>query len=163
MTSNDHRRIVLSHLHAALKPRGFRKTKALFAAERNDTVLFIQLQSSRRTTKDVLVATVNLGIFSRTVAECLGNTRSPNIGDAHWLVRIGYFLPTASDKWWVIQSESEAILCAAEIMSLLIDKALPEMERLNSTESLKALWSTEVSPGLSDNKRKQYLKALSGP
>jgi hypothetical protein len=158
--SNDYRRIVLSRLHEALKPRGFRKTKALFSAERNDTVLFIQLQSSRSTTKDKLIATVNLGIFSRKVAQAVGNTRAPNIGDAHWRVRIGYFLPDASDKWWEIQSESDAILSASEINSLLIDKALPEMQRLDSTENLKALWSTDAGHGLTDYQRKRYLQAL---
>jgi len=54
----------------------------------------------------------DLGIFSRTVAQRIGNTRAPNVLDALVGARIGRFMPTASDYWWEIDSEDDAYRCA---------------------------------------------------
>ena len=160
MNSDTYKQIILAQLHAVLKPRGFRKKQTLFSAERGDAVLFVQLQSSQKSTKDVLIATVNLGIFSRTIAERVGNTHDPNIRESHWRKRIGMFLPESSDKWWEIHSENEANSCATEITSLLTQSVLPEMETLASTENLKSLWREGKSPGIGENQRRQYLQVL---
>src|SRR5215475_15381823 len=124
--SNQFKRIILAIMGADLKTAGFRKNKALFALQQNDTTLFVQLQSSTTSTKDVLVVTVNLGIFSRSVAESVGNTHAPNIYEAQWRARIGRFLH-GSDKWWEVRSEQEAEVCGLEMTKILIDKVLPEM------------------------------------
>jgi len=160
MSSDDYKRIILVQLHSLLKPIGFRKKQQCFSAEQGDTVLFIQMQSSTKSTKNVSVVTINLGIFSRVVAESVGNTRAPNILDAHWRERIGSFLPDGSDKWWEIQSSDEADLCGAEITRILINRVLPQMRSLASTDRLKSLWEEGKSPGLTDYQRKQYLQAL---
>lgn len=161
MNSATYKKTILTQLHTLLKPMGFRKKEQCFSAEDNDTVLFVQLQSSStKSTKDVLVVTVNLGIFSRTVAECEGNTRAPNFLDAHWWKRIGLFMPDGIDKWWTIHTQAEADLCGTEITSILVDSALPEMQSLNSTDKLKALWEEGSSPGQTDFQRLQYLKVL---
>ena len=102
MSSEDFKTIVLAQLHAVLKPEGFRKKQSTFSSETDHSVLFIQLQSSSKTTKDSLVITVNLGIFSKRVAVIVGNTREPNILEAHWQDRIGHFMQEGMDKWWEI-------------------------------------------------------------
>ena len=160
MNSDTDKPIILAQLHALLKPRGFRKKQALFSAERGDIVLFVQLQSSRQSTKDLLIATVNLGIFSQTIAERVGNTHDPNIHQSHWRKRIGMFFPAGSDKYWEIHSESEANSCATEITSILTQNVLPEMESFASTENLKLLWGEGKSPGIGENQRRQYLQIL---
>jgi hypothetical protein len=160
MNANQYRTIILAQMHQTLKPHGFRKTKAVFSAQQNDTVLFAQLQSSSKSTKDFLVVTVNLGILSRTLAEKLGNTHSPNVWEAHWRRRIGDYLPNAFDKWWEIGSESDATVAASEISDILANKALPEMKSLASTDCLRKLWSTGRSPGLSEYQRNQYMQTL---
>ena len=160
MPADDFRKTILAQMQALLKPMGFRKTRTLFSADVNDVVLFVQLQSSSKSTKDFLVVTVNLGIFSRTVAERVGNTHDPNIYETHWRQRIGMFMSERKDKWWEISNEAEAKLCASEITGVLADQALPEMQRLNSTESLKSEWEAEKCHGLTDYLRKQYLGVL---
>ena len=72
MSAETYKRTILTQLHTLLKPMGFRKKGQYFSMDKNDTVLFVQLQSSSKSTKDRLVVTINLGIFSRTVAERLG-------------------------------------------------------------------------------------------
>ena len=162
MPADDFRKIILARMHELLKPMGFRKTRTLFSADVTDVVLFIHLQASRMSTKDMLKVTVNLGIFSRTVAERLRNTQEPNVYEAHWRYRIGAFLTFPRDKWWEVHSEAEAERCATKITSILAQKALPEMQRAASTESLKALWETGNCTGQNDFLRRQYLDALSG-
>ena len=161
MTAENYRKLILPEMHALLKPLGFRKTRTLFSADVNDVVLFVQLQGhSNKSTKDLLVVTVNLGIFSRTVAEREGNTHEPNFYEAHWRLRIGSFMSVESDRWWEVGNETKAKLCATEITTVLANHALPEMQRLASTESLKELWQTGKSPGQTDFQRRRYLEAL---
>ena len=160
MNSNEYKRIILTQMSPHLKPAGFRKTNNLFSAEEAEVVLFIQLQSSLKTTKHFLVATVNLGIFSLKVAERVGNTRAPNILDAHWRERIGRFTQTGSDKWWEIDSEQKAHVSGHEILSVLMNRALPHMRSLASTESLESLWQTGYSPGITDYERQRFIQAL---
>jgi hypothetical protein len=160
MPADDFRKTILAEMQSLLKPMGFRKTRTLFSSTVNDVVLFVQLQASTKSTKDFLVVTVNLGIFSRTVAERAGNTHEPNIHEAHWWQRIGMLMPEGKDKWWETSNEAEATLCASEITSVLANHALPEMQSLNSTDSLKSLWETGKSPGQTEHQRGQHLEAL---
>jgi hypothetical protein len=160
MSSADFKRIILAEMHTYLKAAGFRKKGAVFAAEQNDTVLFIQLQNSLKSTRDFLVVTVNLGIFSRVVAEKMRNTHEPNILEAHWRERIGHFTSNGSDKWWDIQNEKEARSCGAEITNILVNRVFPRMRSLASAANLKSLWLTGESPGLTDYERKRFVEAL---
>lgn len=132
MNAATYKRSILTHMHALLRPMGFRKNHQCFSLEAGDTVLFIQMQSSMSSTKNVPIVTINLGIFSQTVAINEGNTRAPNILDSHWRARIGRFMPDGRDKWWTIHNQNEADRCGAEISSILIDKALPQMRSLAS-------------------------------
>lgn len=161
MVTAEFRKIILAQMHELLKPMGFRKKGMLFFSDVNDVVLFIQLQASRTSTKDMLKATVNLGIFSRTVAERVGNTHDPNIYEAHWRERIGFFMTLPRDKWWRIHNEAEAKRCASEITNVLANRVLPEMQSLASTERLRSLWEAGKGPGLSNFQRTQNLNALS--
>ena len=58
--------------HEVLKTVGFCKNGSTFSSENKDVVQFVQLQSSSKTTSAKLVTTMNLGIFSRTVAAGVG-------------------------------------------------------------------------------------------
>ena len=161
MAADEFRKTILAQMHELLKPMGFRKKGKLFFSNVNDVVLFIQLQGSRSSTKDMLKVTVNAGVFSRTVAERVGNTHDPNIYESHWRARIGFLIPEQRDKWWKVSNEAEATRCASEITSALANYVLPEMQSLASTEKLRSLWEAGKGPGLTDFQRTQNLKALS--
>ena len=108
----------------------------------------------------MLVATVNLGIFSSTIATKVGNTRKPNILDAHWRERVGFLLDEPTDKWWEISSEQEAIEATEELSEILRKSALPKFQTLSSSENLKRLWETGEAPGLTEFERQQFLKVM---
>ncbi len=160
MNNAEFKKILLGKMHIALKAAGFRKNGHVFSSQRDDGVLFLQLQSSSKSTRDVLIATVNLGIFSRTLALKIGNTRKPNILAAHWSERLGHFLPDANDKWWEVRSDEQANAVGEEIGEIVRSRALREMCEIASTAGLKALWETGQCPGLTAGQRQQYLRVL---
>jgi len=160
MGAAEFKKIILARLHLLLKPNGFRKNGSTFSSESNDVVLFVQLQSSSKTTSATLLATMNLGIFSRTVANKVGNTRKPSILNAQWRERVGFLLDEPTDKWWEISSEQQAIEAAEELSEILRKSALPKFHTLSSSESLKRLWETGVAPGLTEFERQRFLKVM---
>jgi len=160
MSTPEFTKIILNQIHQVLKPAGFRKTGSTFSAGRDDVVLFVQLQSSSKTTNLKLVATVNLAVFSCTIAKKVGNTRKPNLLDAQWQERIGLIMEERGDKWWEIGSNEEALEVGEEIARVLIEAALPQFHGISSNDGLKKLWETGASPGLTEYQRLQYLKAF---
>ena len=107
-----------------------------------------------------LVATVNLGVFSHSIATRVGNTRKPNILDAQWRMRIGFLMSMPRDKWWEISSEKEAIKAGEELAQILRLRALPQFSKISSTEGLKHLWETGRGPGLTEYQRQEFLQLL---
>lgn len=160
MPSADFKRIVLTEMHSVLKPAGFHKNGQEFSIDVGDVVLFVQLQSSRKSTKDFVFLTVNLGIFSKALAALVGDTPKPNIFEAQWRQRIGRYLFLPRDKWWEIRSEPEAHSAGKEIAAILSNKVLADMKLLASTDALRNLWETGVSPGLTEYQRQRYVSAL---
>lgn len=157
MDHQDYRNIVLDQIRSVLKPEGFRKTANTFSANKNDVVLFVQLQSSSKTVRTMLVVTINFGIVSLTIAEKEGIKSKAKFLDSHWRERIGFFLPKPFDKWWEIQSEQEAVEAGLEISQIIEKQALPKIYAISSTENLVALWQSGRSPGMTEFQRKNLL------
>jgi hypothetical protein len=145
-----------------LKIRGFKKKGLRFVADPGDALLIIQLQSSSSSTGSQKILTVNLGVYSKTLAAKLGEQKSsPTVWDCHWQERLGYLMKDPTDKWWTMSSEAEAQAAGQEAAGLLRDAGIPLLESLNSTERLRALWQRGESPGITPFTRDQYLEALS--
>jgi hypothetical protein len=144
-----------------LAPAGFRKRGAHFKRVVADVVHVVQLQSSTKSTAAVLVATVNLGIFSRELERRLGGpVTDPTEAECHWRQRLGELTPPHHDRWWDVGDLDHARNAAAEVAELLRHYALPGLDALNSTASLRALWEGGRSPGLTDRMRRDYLRVL---
>jgi hypothetical protein len=161
MSAQEYAKIIAEQMHSVLKPMGFRKSGLNFSAEREDVILMVQLQKSTKTTASKLVATVNLGVFSRT----LGSKQpypvnKPTIPQCHWSERIGFLLSAQHDVWWEVSGREQAVAVGAEIAGLLQKHALPAMEEVDSTARLQALWEKGRSPGLGEMERQQYLELL---
>ncbi len=160
MNHDNFKKTILGRMHTLLKPLGFRKYGNSFSVTRGDALLFIQLQSSTRTTHDTLTVTVNLGIISIPLSKKQGFRTHPNILDSHWKERIGRFLPEPQDKWWIVRTMAEAVTAGDEIVAILQASGLPTMNSLASTQQLRELWETGHCPGLTDFQRRRYLALL---
>lgn len=161
MTSAEFMKVILEKIHAALKPAGFKKSGTAFLTERNDVVWVVQVQKSQKTTRELLVTTVNLGVFSHLLAARLGQDSSkPTVWDCHWQERIGFLVPERYDKWWEVASNEKAHDVGDEIVGILTKHGIPTLEHLSSTSSLRSLWTTGKSPGLTEVQRRRYLSLI---
>jgi len=79
----------------------------------------------------------------------------------HFRKRIGAYLQTPHDKWWVMDNKKSAILAADEISQLLLNKVIPELDTLKTTVDLANLWRQDKCPGLTEFQRKEYLAFFS--
>ncbi|MBI3313387.1 MAG: DUF4304 domain-containing protein [Candidatus Omnitrophica bacterium] len=162
MSSKLFMKLIAEKNHELLKPIGFHKKGLNFLCDRaDDVVLVIQLQSSSKTTKNFLVMTLNLGVFSKILSKKLGaEIKKPTIPDCHWRERIGNLSEYRSDKWWEVKNELEAYAVADEIVKLIKKHGLPALEAVDSTEKLKELWEGGFSPGLHKSERQHYLNKI---
>ena len=157
MDYQGYKTIILEQMKSVLKPDGFHKSGSTFSASKNDVVLFVQLQSSTKTSHTALVATINLGIVSLVILEREGIKSKPSILDAHWNERIGFLLPERLDKWREVKNQGEANQAGQDITQILNSQALPLLNSLSSTKNLVALWQTGRSPGLINFQREKFL------
>lgn len=153
---------VTKSLSGVLSPHGFKKRGGAYVVDGPDVVLMIQVQKSTSSTKDKAILTVNLRIFSKTIAARLGYPIDrPSISTGHWRVRIGELGPTQNDYWWPLSNEAEAAKAEEEIKTILKETGVPLLLSLSSTDRLLALWKTGKSPGITPTQREDYIAALS--
>lgn len=156
MALQDWKKIVAAPVAELLKKQGFRKDGLKFSADRGDAKLLVEFQSSQKTDRNHLVVTVNLAIR----LEELDHDPSIFRGGPHWRKRIGSFMEKPADYWWACRNDEDAQHAGKSITMLLETAALPEMNRLASTEALKSLWESGQSPGLTKVQRVKYLASL---
>src|SRR5262245_1071001 len=163
-SSVDLVKVVLEAIKETPRPLGFKKKGSTFVADRGDVLQVINLQKSTSSTADTRIVTINLGIYSKTLAGRLETASSvTSVWDCHWRERLGFLGPEPMDKWWTMQSEADAHKAGQEMIGLLTERGLPLLDGLRTTEQLRVLWATGNSPGITETMRDQYLSILSGP
>jgi len=154
MNKAESKSVVLLALHECLKPLGFRKSGAKFIRSQGDVVHFIELQSSRTSTAQELIVTVNVGVFAPSLLYPESTQLSkPSWSECHWTERLGHLCPEHKDLWWTITSPESATLAAGDITHRIKEFALPALARLESVASLVALWRSGRGPGLTKGQR----------
>ena len=118
------KKLVAAPVADVLKPRGYRKTGLNFSAGRSGVTLLVNLQSSTGSSQAGLKVTCNLAIRLDRLADRPGTS----VWDAHWRVRIGFFLPEPRDQWWACGNDDNARQAGRDIAALLETRALPAME-----------------------------------
>jgi hypothetical protein len=161
MTSTEYAKVILGQMQAVLRPAGFRRRVKSFLVERDDTVLLVQLQGSERSTGELALFTVNLGVFSRALQE-RGERGLTSIAGytCHWWQRIGFLGPLGNDRWWRVDGPVAAVEAGAEIAALLKLYCVPALEDLSSTERLRAHWQRGGAGGVNRSMRDRFLAAL---
>ena len=140
---------------------GFKTKGPNLIRESGDSVQILNVQSSQSTTKDLLVVTVNIGLFYKELALRMEDPPMPrNVVDCHWWTRIGYYTEAAADKWWSIASEGDLISASEEVCTVLRERVIPEMDNISSREGICALWKLGSTPGTLEADRKMYMATL---
>ena len=153
---------VVDRVAAFLGHRGFSRRSAVFFRMQGGNWAVIELQKSQRTSSDVVVFTVNVGVVSSRLAHFssapLKNDRPPQSSEWHWRQRLGFLL-AGQDKWWTIGPRISPEQVSREIEDAL-ELALPEVEKYVQDEALRDVWLTGSSPGLTDVQRLRNLAVL---
>jgi hypothetical protein len=152
---------VVTAMHAALKPVGFRKRGLVFERPINDVLHLVQLQKSVSSDARRVKATVNLAIWLPALAPIrAGRPDSPTIAAAPWRERIGQLL-AREDVWWTISSMNDAHDVGALVAGALRDVALPVLDGLSSAAAVRRQWEAGASPGLTEKQRIYMLERFS--
>jgi len=156
-------RLLTLHLTKWLKARGFSRHGYSFVKRHNGNRLLVHFQVwKERSTAAEIIFTVNLGVLSKRLSWLTDNRdppKVPAIGECHWRERLGVLLPARRDYWWSVDETRIAGL-AAELEDALGSFGLPAMERVASDDSLRNLWLSGSSPGLTSFERLRYLSLL---
>ena len=71
--------------------------------------------------------------------------KQPTIADCHWRTRIGDFIGSGQDVWWILNESANLMLLTQEIETLLAAYALPFINQLISNEQLESLWRAKLA------------------
>lgn len=146
-----------------LQQRGFERRGTIFFRVRPGNWALIALQKSQKTNADAVVFTLNVGVVSERLARFFSIPLKPNhlpeTSEWHWRQRLGFLLPEGQDKWWTLKASTGLEEVSHEIERAL-ELALPEIEKYLHDESLRDLWLTGRSPGLTEVQRLKNLVVL---
>lgn len=161
--SDAYARRVLREMELSLRPVHFRRRRASFCREHPDILHLIGFQRSQNSTRDRLIFSINIGVFSKLLAEKVGGPESPSsTWDCHWESRLGFLMPEETDRWWECSTDHDAEASAGEVIAAIADYALPLLEAIKSNDDMRrALESGQLS-GLTITERKMYLDVLTG-
>lgn len=158
---------LLVHFVRQIKPflrsKGFAGTGVKYHIRYGANRGLIQFQSSVSSTRRQAKITVNLGVWSRSVAtfdDPAVDDRNVKLDDCQWRVRLGNLLSPPRDEWWVIDESSQDLTAKHRIEEALLDLGLPELERLSTDGALRDLWLSGQSPGRTEFQRLYGLSIL---
>jgi hypothetical protein len=157
--SKEFKKIIIDQLALILKPLGFKRNGNIFSKATPDLTYYIGLQSSQSSKSSVLKITLNIEIFSAKIHE-LDDRGIPAEHTKHYHNRIGWFTDQNHDKWWMIDSERNAVLASEEINDLVTNRVIPEFEKLRSADDLHQMLKDGKSMGLTQGQINYYLEKL---
>lgn len=156
--------LVQEQLPSSLAERGFSKSGkgALFVQLKQGNWAVVDFQKSQSSRPDLVRFTVTAGIALGRLRkeESLKPHLPPRIEECHWSRRIGQFMQTPQDKWWVINPNTPIREVETEILDLLDKSVLPQVQPLMSEEALRDHWLAGYSHGITEGQRLRYLTRL---
>jgi hypothetical protein len=155
---------LLNKLECALAAHGFVRVKTVYTKLVADGIVAIEMQASRSSTPTLLKFTINLGVMLSRLKDPIVTSmpRAVPVGhiDCHYRVRIGDFMESPEDKWWIVSDEMSIAESLCQVMWYLTNKAIPYVESMASEASLLALWKTGCDGGLPPPFRHELCKRL---
>jgi hypothetical protein len=150
---------LLDKVNTVLKPSRFKKNQNIFTFSNKDLTYYICMQVRGDSTSYVMHTTINVEIASAKLSY-LDDLSIPGYLHRHYVKNIGKYTGQLEDKWWTIYNLPTALSAQQEITDILKTKVLPELNQLQSTNDLAALWNTQIGPGLTQYQRDEYLSLL---
>jgi len=126
------------------------------------TTWLVNIQSSTKSTRDVLIFTINFGIVLNRLAETLEmDIKKCSVWEAHWNERIGGIIDVKDDIWWEVRDE-DTLKQNCENLEVLFPKyVLPWFEKWGTENGLPDRWAYGPGRSISEHQKKRYLEILS--
>lgn len=153
---------LLDEIHLLLKERGFYRKGCCFYIRRDSNIGLIHFQKSKKTNKNEIVFTVNLGVCSGALLKFyeINPSNYPSLAVCHWQQRIGFLFEERDDVWWTISNGAQLAPIFDVLQKSLTQKAVPYLEQHISDESLQAAWLGGQSAGQTNVQRLMHLSVL---
>ena len=140
---------------------GFAAKKNTFFIRKSNNCGLISFKKSSTSSFNETIFTIEIGISSQRLQHFFSHTYSiPTIDKCHWSQRIGFLLPHGSDLWWTVNCSTDLYNLCKTMKKILSTYAIRELETYISDESLRDLWLTGKSPGLTDIQRLLNLSVI---
>lgn len=153
---------LITALSPMLKKMGLNKKGNSFYLEVDKNYGVINFQKSRDSTKEVVLFTINFGVYSNTLGQlqpCY-NKSKPEVEQCHWQSRIGYFMPGSPDYWWRINISNDLDDIIANVVEVVQRIIMPEINKRLSDDGLIYCWMNESYAGTTEICRFKYLTTL---
>jgi len=160
-TSADVLKAAFELTKRSMKANGFSvKGKTLKRTGPDDNTQLIQFQTSQSSTPSSSKVAINYGVYSAHVGKALDEDPSLafDILNTHYRQRLSG--PDERELWIQIDATDNPHAVADTFCSLLEQKVLPDLERHATDESLRTLWRSGSSPGVTELHRGMYLAFL---
>lgn len=145
-------RAVVDRLADALAPplavAGFRRSRRAWA-RRTDNVSIVSLQTASWFSDREQRFTMNVGVWSRCVAEAEAEVEGGEVGrigfsvwDCHLQERLGRLLPDRppDDYWWIVDRRTDEALLQRNFLHYVEDVVVPFVERVHRDAGLRDHW-----------------------
>jgi hypothetical protein len=132
-----------------LRKRGFTKNGSTFHRRTPESWEILNFQKSQWGSRLETSFTINLGVALDRLTVVRGGdpSRKPPENWCHWRSRIGRLLEDQEDHWWTLDLETDLPELTAEIVPLLVDRALPLLEACSTEAGFLATAKTNGGPG----------------
>lgn len=121
-----------------LTRHGFSGRDGRFQRASARSIALIEFQTSDKTRAEEIIFTVNLGVYSLTIAHAYGESvpKTLTSSSCHWNERLGFLFDEPRDRWWILDYESDLSKLRRSVEEALIDVAIPKLDALGSPVAL---------------------------
>jgi hypothetical protein len=136
-----------------LKPLGFKRTARRCWKEVPFGSLAVSFQKSVENTKNDTYFTADFLIRHDVIARMLKELGYSSFNDVQYRQRIGSLLVPQQDFWWHLSLSSDFDALQSEVLELVIHHGIHELLKYQTEQSLRDLWLSGRSPGLTEPQR----------
>ncbi len=154
---------IIKELSPLLKRIDFVKKGNNFYKVSDKNYGVINFQKSKNSTKEVLIFTINFGVYSNVLGQLLyghNDLTQPEVAQCQWWARVGYFMPGSPDYWWNVNISDNLNNVISNVMEAVQSIIVPELDKRLSDEGLINCWINESYAGATEIGRFEYLTTL---
>lgn len=140
---------------------GYQKAGSVFRRVAGQNAGLVEFQQSSKSSAQEVIFTINCGVVLGALSlEDEFQPKKATIPDAHVRNRVGFLMSEKRDIWWSLANDTDLVRLGAELLPILDESVIPYVDRYLDPANVIALWSSGVSPGLTEKQRSRYLAQI---